>query len=77
MSLNENRTTLTFDRDFGELVFKLDLKPKAGIVYFRWEGFQPEDPGNFVLDLLSKGIVELTEYFTVIGKENIRQRIIK
>ncbi|MFO8067520.1 MAG: DUF5615 family PIN-like protein [Bacteroidales bacterium] len=38
-AVNEKRNILTFDRDYGELIFKKGYKPKEGIIYFRWEEF--------------------------------------
>ncbi len=31
----EERTILTFDRDYGELIFRKGYKPEAGIIYLR------------------------------------------
>jgi predicted nuclease of predicted toxin-antitoxin system len=73
-ALGEQRTLLTFDRDFGELVFKLGVKPPNGILYFRWNNFQPNDPANFILEILSQKKIILTGFFTVVGKDSIRQR---
>ncbi len=39
MAITENSLILTFDRDYGELIFKHNYKPQAGIIYFRWEFF--------------------------------------
>jgi predicted nuclease of predicted toxin-antitoxin system len=73
-ALGEKRTLLTFDRDFGELVFKLGIKPQNGILYFRWDSFQPHDPANFLLEILTQKKITLTGFFTVVGKDSIRQR---
>lgn len=32
----EQRTILTFDKDYGELVFKHGLPADAGIIFIRW-----------------------------------------
>ncbi len=31
----ENRIIITFDRDYGELIFKHNLKHSAGVIYLR------------------------------------------
>lgn len=73
-ALEEGRILLTFDRDFGELVFKLGVKPPNGILYFRWNSFQPHDPANFLLEILSREKITISGFFTVVGKDSIRQR---
>jgi predicted nuclease of predicted toxin-antitoxin system len=35
IAMREERTILTFDRDYGELIFKYNYKPKAGVIYLR------------------------------------------
>lgn len=35
IAAKEERTIVTFDRDYGELVFKYGFRPQRGIVYFR------------------------------------------
>ena len=37
----ESRLILTFDKDFGELVFRAGLAPPAGVILFR---IKPRDP---------------------------------
>jgi len=45
-SISEKRLIITFDSDFGELIFKLGYSPK-GVIFFRWKTFKPLDPGIF------------------------------
>lgn len=35
IAANENRTTITFDRDYGELIYKYGYHPTAGVIYLR------------------------------------------
>ena len=35
IAIIENRTILTLDSDFGTLIFKLNFKPQAGVIFFR------------------------------------------
>lgn len=71
----ENRVILTFDRDYGELIFKTGLKPNAGVIYLRWEEFKPEDPGKFLVELFTSHEIDFTRKLTVISGTSIRQRI--
>ncbi len=70
----ENRVIITFDRDYGELVFKKRLNFTAGVIYFRIQSFLPEKPAEILLRLISTGNIRFEGYFTVIGENHIRQR---
>ena len=72
-SIEEQRVIITFDSDFGELVFKIGLKP-IGVIYFRWIEFTPDYPGKYLLELLNSHSIEIIGYFTVIDENQIRQR---
>jgi len=73
LSIKENRIILTFDSDFGALVFKSGLKPIA-VVYFRWDEFKSSYPAKYLHQLLQQNQVKILDYFTVIGHDKIRQR---
>lgn len=70
----ENRIIITFDRDYGELIFKHNLKHSSGVVYFRLKFFQPEKPAEILLQLLSEVLLNIEGFFTVISENNVRQR---
>lgn len=48
------RWVLTFDRDYGELVFARAVPAPPAIVYLRQGAYEPEWPAHFVLDLLPR-----------------------
>ena len=80
----DDRTFLTFDSDYGELIFRYGLKPSAGVVYFRLFTHQPADFVRIlssVLDLSNGGKTRINfeKMLTVIDsidtvKLRIRQR---
>ena len=70
----EQRTILTFDRDYGELIFKHDFKPSQGVIYLRFDAYHPMDPGIIIEDLLTNNEFDFTNSLTVIDKNGIRQR---
>lgn len=70
----EKRTILTFDKDYGELIFKKGFRPDAGVIIFRWDNFQPDDPGRYLAELIKAGDLKLSNSLTVITESNIRQR---
>lgn len=74
IALREDRTILTFDRDYGELIFKFGYKPSAGVILFRWDQFGPNEPGQFLIELLKNSNFDFTKCLTVITRNAIRQR---
>ncbi len=72
-AIMEKRTVLTHDSDYGELVFKYGFKPSGGLVYFRLNEFEPDEPARILFDLIEKGHV-FTNRLTVIDQNSIRER---
>ena len=69
----EESIILTFDRDFGELIFKKGLKPISGLIYFRMDNFKPEDPNKYLLDLISNHF-DFKFSLVVISENSLRQK---
>ena len=65
---------VTFDRDFGELVYRRGSKVPAGIVYLRLNPADPEEGGRVLLELLRMEEVRLEGRFTVVDRDRVRQR---
>ncbi len=63
---------LTFDRDFGDLVFNHQLPAPKGILYFRFDLLTPDEPAQMLLGLVRE--IEIEGNMTVITRYNIRQR---
>ena len=74
IAIASDRTILTFDKDYGELIFKYGYKPQAGVIFLRLEHFLPKEPGQIIHDLLSERITEMTRLFIVFDGEDIRRR---
>lgn len=70
----EKRLILTFDRDYGELIYKHNYKPEKGVLYLRLAEYKPEEPANIVHDLLSEFKIETARSLTVYDGQTIRQR---
>ncbi|QEP41927.1 hypothetical protein D5085_01445 [Ectothiorhodospiraceae bacterium BW-2] len=58
----EQRVIVTFDRDYGELVFRYRLPQPAGVVYLRFAPQTPQEPAV------------LEGKFTTVDRTHIRQR---
>lgn len=65
---------LTFDRDYGELIFKYAKDNPPSVVFFREKGNSPMFAASSLLSLLISEKIVLTGAFTVIEFDNIRQR---
>jgi len=74
IAIKEQRTILTFDRDYGELIFKKGYRPTNGVIYLRWEDFQPNEPGEYLIELFKSHDIQYEGMLTVISESNIRQR---
>lgn len=69
-----DRVLVTFDRDFGELVYHRGASVPPGILYLRLIPTDPEEPGRILRDLLILQEVSLEGRFTVGDRDRIRQR---
>lgn len=74
MAMNEDRLILTFDRDYGELIFKHNYKPTRGVIYLRLDKYRPEEFGKMIEELLAKNQYDFDNALTVISGNGIRQR---
>lgn len=71
---DEQRIILTFDRDYGELIYRQRLRSPSGIIYLRFQPQTSTEPAEILLDLFQTGDVEFEKRFTVIARDQIRQR---
>lgn len=69
----EQRWIVTFDRDYGDLVFREGLLPPPAILFFRQEPYPPERPADLVLAMLSEP-QQAEGCMVVISEQNIRRK---
>ena len=74
IAITEERTILTFERDYGELIFRKNYKPEKGVIYLRLDTNFPEDPGYLIEELLANKEFDATRALTVLDKNGLRQR---
>jgi predicted nuclease of predicted toxin-antitoxin system len=72
LAIHEQRILLTFDRDFGNLVFRHRVKGVAGVVYFRLIPQTPDEPAIRLLQWLNAGLT-LQGKWTVLETHRVRQ----
>ncbi|MBA2692238.1 MAG: DUF5615 family PIN-like protein [Rubrobacter sp.] len=70
----ESRVILTFDRDYGQLIFDAGLPPPPGVVYFRFVPAFLEEPAERLLDILEKTTLSILGNFTVVERDRLRKR---
>ncbi|MBI3501899.1 MAG: DUF5615 family PIN-like protein [Bacteroidetes bacterium] len=73
-AIKENLIILTFDKDYGELIFKFGITNPPAVVFFRYKGNNPLFAGKILCDLTVKAGLKLEKNFTVIEENDIRQR---
>jgi predicted nuclease of predicted toxin-antitoxin system len=66
----QGRLLVTFDKDFGDLVFSAGMQTK-GVILLRFRPTSPEQVAHKLKALLDSG-VELEGNFVVLGDEGIR-----
>lgn len=71
---DEERVILTFDRDYGELIFRRHLPKSAGVVYFRLTTADPVDAARRFIQILETGVLPLAGRFTVVDEILVRSR---
>jgi predicted nuclease of predicted toxin-antitoxin system len=69
----EQRWIVTFDRDYGDLVFREGLLPPPAILFFRQEPYPPDRPADLVLAMLSEP-QQATGCMVVISEQNVRRK---
>ena len=68
---------LTFDRDYGELIFKYSRENPPSVIFFREKGNTPDFAGLTLIRLLEESNIVFSGAFTVIEDKSLRQRFYK
>ena len=69
-----NQIILTFDKDYGEIIFRTKIEQPISVIFFRFKGKGPEEAGIVLIDLIENKKMKFENSFTVIEKDSIRQR---
>lgn len=73
LAVREDRWLVTFDRDYGELVFKRGFPPPPAVVLLRVASYRPEDPAEW-LRALAANPAALIGKFTIFDGDAVRSR---
>ncbi|HWF45302.1 MAG TPA: DUF5615 family PIN-like protein [Candidatus Kapabacteria bacterium] len=72
LAVQSNSILLTFDRDFGTLIYHKALQSPHGVVYFRTPFSDSVEPAQLLLKLMES--YTLDHMFTVLKGHEVRQR---
>jgi len=75
-AFREKRVLLTFDRDYGELIFRRRMPAPSGVVYFRFDPLTPEEPAEQIIRLIDLPGIILEGRFTMFERKRVRQRML-
>jgi len=69
----EQRWVLTFDRDYGELIYAKNFSVPPAILFLRLTSYRPDSPGKLIADLLEES-ASFVGQFVVIRDDSLRKR---
>lgn len=69
-------TLLTFDKDFGELVFRRGLSAEGGVILFRVDATSPTEFAKIALTAV-RSRTDWSQFFTVVSRDRIRMTPLK
>lgn len=73
LAVTQERWILTFDHDFGELIFNQRHPSPPAIILLRLNTYRPIDPGYLVEQAITEDI-NLSGYFVVLETDKLRKR---
>lgn len=74
IAIEEKRTIVTYDSDYGELIFKHGYKPPAGVVYIRVQPTTPTDTARIIEKMAKDKNLIFNSTLTVVDAHGIRQK---
>lgn len=73
LAVSEGRWIVTFDRDYGELIFARGLAAPAAVFLFRLRSYRPDEPGRLLAGLLESD-TDFEEQFVLVEDAGFRKR---
>lgn len=74
LAAEEGRVLLTFDRDYGRLLFQEGRPAPAGVVYLRFVPETPTHPAKRIARLIEQGSEFFEGSYLVAGGDTVRRR---
>jgi predicted nuclease of predicted toxin-antitoxin system len=73
LAVGDKRWIVTFDRDYGELIFARGLAAPPAVILFRIRTYRPDGPGRVLADLLDSEAV-FEGHFVLVEETGLRKR---
>jgi predicted nuclease of predicted toxin-antitoxin system len=73
LAVADSRWIVTFDRDYGELIYARRMPPPPALVLVRIRSYRPEEPGQLLAELLAEPS-RFAGQFVVVEEGSIRIR---
>jgi predicted nuclease of predicted toxin-antitoxin system len=73
LAVQEQRWVITFDRDYGELLFARHYPAPPAVILLRVESYRPEEPAEWIMELVRNEQEHLGK-FTVFNGSTSRSR---
>jgi predicted nuclease of predicted toxin-antitoxin system len=73
IAAEQQRWIITFDRDYGDLIFAKSLTPPPALVLLRLRSYRPDGPGRLLMRLMGRAS-EFIGHFVVVDDDGIRIR---
>jgi predicted nuclease of predicted toxin-antitoxin system len=70
------RLLLTYDRDFGELIFRFGHPAPPGVIFVRLPPEPPERLAQRLLDLLTDPRAAVATNFSIVEEHRVRRRLL-
>ena len=74
LACRQQRTLLTFDRDYGELIYLKRLPVPSGVIYLRFIPTSPDNAVQQVAHILADEGKQVQGYFVVMDRDSYRRR---
>ncbi len=74
LAREQGRIVVTFDRDYGNLIYAQGLASPPGVVYLRFIPRTPVETAEILLALLEQSAAALDGHFLVVDRDSFRRR---
>lgn len=74
LAMKQERTIITYDSDYGELIFKHGFKPDAGVIFIRQQPTEPLETAKIIDRLASNTDLTFERTLTVVDSNSLRQK---
>ncbi len=74
IATEQDRTIVTYDSDYGELIFKHGFKPNAGVIFIRQQPFEPLETAKIIEWLMANPDLSFKRTLTVVDLNSLRQK---